>query len=335
MKRILDNEIATINQLVGIPDTFTYDLWKKACNNNWMPVDVPMGKDIEQWKIDGVLSEDEKLLVKRTIGFFSGGESLVGNNLVISAYKFITDGGCRQYILRQAFEESLHNGTVKVCCECFNLDEDEVAEAYKNIPAVKAKTDFLMKITSDIGRKNFDIETIEGKRELIRNLFAFYIVCEGLFFYSGFAMIMALGRQGKLIGLCDQIKYTLRDETLHIQFGTYVLNRIKAEYPEVWTPDFEKELIDILNEAVALEINYAAEVLPRGILGLNAGMFIEYVKFIGNRRLEGLNISSFKFDSDKNPFPWLGEVVDAKVMAAFFERRERNYQPSAALVDDF
>jgi ribonucleoside-diphosphate reductase beta chain len=334
MKKILDGETATINQLVGAEDTFPYELWLKGVNNNWMPVNVPMGDDILQWKTKDALSEDEKLLVRRTIGFFSGGESLVGNNLVISAYRFLTDGGCRQYLARQIFEESLHNGTVKVCCECFSLDQDEVAEAYKNIPAVKAKDDFLMSFTTDIGRREFDISTIEGKREFIRNLFAFYIICEGIFFYSGFAMILALGRQGKLNGLCDQIKYTLRDETLHIQFGVYALNRIKADYPEVWTPDFEQELVAALNKAIDLEIIYAKEVLPNGILGLNADMFVDYMKFIGNRRLESLGIKH-RYDSDKNPFPWLGEVVDVKAMGAFFERHERGYQPSSALEDDF
>lgn len=334
MKRILDGEVATINQLVAAPDPFPYLHWQKAVDNNWLPGDIPMGKDIEQWNNKDLLSDDERLLVKRTIGFFSGGESLVGNNLLISACRFITDGGCRNYILRQGFEESLHNGTVKICCECFALDKDEVAMAYKNVPSVKAKDDFLMRFTTDMWRKDFDIETIEGKREFTKNLFAFYIVCEGVFFYSGFAMMLALGRQGKLNGLCDQIKYTSRDETLHIQFGTYVLNRIKAEYPEVWTKEFEAELVAILNEAIELEIVYAKDALPNGILGLNADMFVDYMKFIGNRRLEHLGINH-KYDSDKNPFPWLGEVVDTRAMGAFFERKERSYQSSGTLEEDF
>lgn len=333
MKRILDEETAIINQLVGAPDSYPYELWRKACNNNWMPTEIDMSSDIKQWKQKDLLSDDERLLIKRTIGFFSGGESLVGNNLVLSAYKYITDGGCRQYILRQAFEESLHSGTVKVCCECFDLDEEEVAQAYKNIPSVKAKDDFLMAYTSDIGRKDFDISTVEGKQEFIRNIFAFYVICEGIFFYSGFAMTLALGRQNKLIKMCDQIKYTLRDESLHIEFGIYLLNRIKREYPEVWTNEFNADLVDMLIKAVDLEVAYAEDVLPNGILGLNAPMFVDYMKFIGNRRLESLNID-FRFDSDRNPFPWLGQAVDVQAMGAFFERRERSYQQAGTLEDD-
>jgi ribonucleoside-diphosphate reductase beta chain len=334
MSRILDGDTAVINQLVGAPDVYPYKLWEKACDNNWRPNQVNMSKDIETWKSKDILSDDERLLIRRTIGFFSGGESLVGNNLIISAFKFISDGGCRQYILRQAFEESLHNGTVKICCESFSLDEKEVAQAYKTIPAVKAKDEFLMQYTTDIGRQDFDISTIEGKKEFIKNLFAFYIICEGIFFYSGFAMILALGRQNKLTGLCDQVRYTLRDESLHIEFGVYLLNRIKREYPEVWDKELDAELIGMLKTAVELEIAYANEVLPNGILGLNAGMFMDYMNFIGNRRLESLGMSAI-FESAKNPFPWLGEVVDITPMAAFFERHERAYQESASLEDDF
>jgi len=333
MKKLLDDETAVINQLIDANETYTYDLWKRGKNNNWDPTQIAMHEDIKQWQMKDFLSEDEKLIVKRTIGFFSGGESIVGNNLWAIG-RYVTDGGCRQYLGRQIFEETLHSGTVKVCCECFNLDKIEVARAYENIPTIKAKDEFLMSFTSNLNRKGFDITTIEGKREFIRNVFAFYIICEGVFFYSGFAMTLALGRQNKMTGLCDQIRYTMRDESIHIEFGLYLLNRLKNEYPEVWTPEFESELVAYLQKAVKLEIAYAQEVLPNGILGLNSSMFVDYVQFIGNRRLEKLGIK-FRFDSNKNPFPWLSETVDIQPMGAFFERHERSYQQAGALEDDF
>lgn len=333
MSKVLDSEGSGINQLVGIADDTPYKLWVKACGNNWLPTEINMADDVNLWKSKDGLSEDERLLVKRVIGFFSGGESLVGNNLILSAYKYITDGGCRQYLLRQAFEESVHNGTVKVCCESYNLDQREVAQAYQNQPATKAKDDFLLAHTTNINRQDFDINTLEGKQELFKNLFAFYIICEGIFFYSGFAMILALGRQNKLTGFCDQVRYTLRDETLHIEFGVYLLNRIKREYPEIWTTAFVDELIEMLKKAVGLEINYSADALPNGILGLNAPMFIDYMQYIGNRRTDSLEIP-FQFPSNKNPFPWLGEVVDQQPMAAFFERKERAYKQAGLVVDN-
>ena len=246
----------------------------------------------------------------------------------------VTDAECRQYILRQAYEESLHNWTVVTCCDSYGLKVKEVYEAYLTIPSIKAKDDFLMQITTDVNRPDFSTKTLEGKREFLRNLITYYIVCEGTFFFSGFAMLLALGRQNKLRGLSDQIRYTLRDESIHIQFGTYLINTIKEQYPQVWTKKFEEETVEHIKKAVELEIKYSHDVLPRGILGLNAEMFVDYMQYIGNRRLEGIGIS-FRFDSDSNPFPWLSEVVDTVAMTNFFERKVKDYQSSGALTDDF
>ena len=256
------------------------------------------------------------------------------SNLLLNVAKWITDAECGQYIMRQAYEESLHNWTVVTCCDSFNLKVSEVYEAYMNIDSIKAKDDFLMEITTNITRQDFSTESLEGKREFLRSLVTYYIVCEGTFFFSGFAMLLALGRQNKLPGLSDQIRYTLRDESLHIQFGTYLINTIKEQYPSVWTKKFEQETIDHIKKAVELEIKYAHDVLPRGILGLNADMFVDYMQYIGNRRLEGIGID-FRFDSDQNPFPWLAEVVDTGAMTNFFERKVKDYQNSGVLEDDF
>lgn len=333
MKKILDGDTATVNQLIEAEDKFPYTLWLKGKANTWDPMSINMENDILQWKADNILSDDERLLVCRLLGFFSATESIVQNNLMLSITRYITDGACKQYLARQIFEESLHNGTMEVCLKAYNLDRNEVANAYINIPSIKAKDDFLLANTTDLFRKDFDITTIEGKKEFVRNLFVFYIICEGIFFYSGFAMALALGRQNKMTGLCDQIRYTLRDESLHIEFGTYVINRIRAEYPEVWDDELVGQLVSLLDQAKALEIAYAKDALPNGILGLNADMFIDYVQFIANRRLEKFDIK-FRYPTDKNPFPWLSETADMKVMGAFFERHERNYQSAGSVVDD-
>ena len=330
---LLGGDIAGVNCILPHKHKYAWELFLKSCANNWMPTEISMQEDIKQWK-HGEITDDEKLLVKRCLGFFAGSESLVGNNLLLSAFRFITDAECRQYILRQAFEESLHNLTVVYICDSLDLDIKEVFNAYDTIPSIKAKDDFLMGITSDISRPGFDSKTKEGKQEILRNLLTYYIVCEGTFFFSGFAMLLALGRQNKLQGISDQIKYTLRDESSHISFGTYVINSIIEQNPSIWTKDIKSEFVEHIKKAVELEIDYAKDVLPTGILGLNSEMFIDYMHYIGNRRLESIGID-FRFSSDKNPFPWLGEVVDVQAMGNFFERRVREYQQSGSLEDDF
>ena len=330
---LLGEEVAGVNQILPHKHEFAWDLFLKGVANNWSPAEINMSEDVDQWK-NGALTDDEKLLVKRCLGFFASTESLVGNNLLLTVNRWVTDAECRQYILRQAYEESLHNWTVVTCCDSYGLKVPEVYEAYINIPSIKNKDDFLMDITTDINRQDFSTKTVEGKREFLRNLITYYTVCEGTFFFSGFAMLLALGRQNKLPGLSDQIRYTLRDESLHIQFGTYLINTIKKQYPSVWTKKFEAETVEHIKKAVELEVLYANDVLPRGILGLNADMFVDYMQYIGNRRLEGIDIN-FQFDSDQNPFPWLSEVVDIGAMTNFFERKVKDYQNSGTLEDDF
>jgi len=330
---LLTDNIAGVNRILPHKHKYAWDLFIKSCANNWMPTEISMQNDINQWKNDEI-TEDEKLLVKRCLGFFAGSESLVGNNLLLSAFRYVTDAECRQYILRQAFEESLHNLTVVYICDSLDLDIDEVFAAYENIPSIKAKDDFLIEITNDISQPDFNPHSKQGKQEILRNFLTYWIVCEGTFFFSGFAMLLALGRQNKLQGISDQIKYTLRDESSHIAFGTYLINTLIDQNPSIWTKKIQEEFVEHIKKAVELEIAYAHDVLPTGILGLSADMFVDYMHYIGNRRLEAINLD-YRFPSDTNPFPWLGEVVDVQAMGNFFERRVREYQQSGSLEDDF
>lgn len=331
--KLISDEVAGVNQILPHANQWAWDLFLKGVANNWIPGHISMQKDIEQWKAKNVLSEDERLVVKRCLGFFAGSESLVANNLLLSIFKYVTDAECRQYLSRQNFEESLHNWTIVHICDSLGLDVKEVYEAYQSVPAIKAKDDFLMGITSNINRKDFDINTLEGKQELLRNIFTYYIVCEGTFFFSGFAMLLSFGRQNKLPGIAEQIQYTLRDESLHIKFGTELINRIAQQFPEVWTKSFQEESVSHLKKAVELEIDYAHDVLPRGILGLNAKMFVDYMKFIANRRLEDLRLKPV-YPNASNPFSWMSEVIDLSKMKNFFETVVTDYQVGT-LVEDY
>ena len=328
-KEIISDKVSVVNQILPHTNKWAWQLFLDGAANNWMPTEVPMSKDIEQWR-SSQLSDDERLMVKRCLGFFAGSESLVANNLLLSIFKFVTDAECRQYILRQAYEESLHNLTVVYVCDSLGLDIDEVYQAYLSIPSIKVKDDFLMEISTDINRPNFNINTIEGKKEFLRNIITYYVICEGIFFFSGFAMLLSLNRQNKMPGIGEQIQYTLRDESLHIKFGTNLINRIREDNPKVWSKSFEQETMSHIEKAIELEVQYAKDVLPNGILGLNSDMFIDYVKYIANRRLVNLNMDS-PYKDAKNPFPWMSEIIDLEKCKNFFETRVTEYQSSSSL----
>lgn len=330
---ILGDGSSTVSQILPHRHKPMWDLFITSKANTWSPGEINHGGDILQWET-GVITDAEKLMVKRCLGFFAGSESLVANNL-FAALGYIADPECRQYIQgAQMPEEGLHNWTIVHICDSLKLDINEVFEAYKSIPVIKAKDDFLMGITTNVSRPGFDPLSHEGKVEILQCLLAFYVICEGIFFFSGFAMLLSLGRQNKLQGIVDQIKYTLRDESNHISAGMYMINGIIAQNPELWTDDLKDKFTQFIIKAVQLEINYAKEVLPDGILGLNSAMFIDYMHYIGNRRLEAIGLD-YRFPSNANPFPWLGEQVDVKPIGNFFERKVREYRKASELDEDW
>ena len=329
--QILGEDTAGVNQILPHTNKWAWDLYKLGKNNNWTPEEVPMVKDVQNWKKDDVLTDDERLLIKRCLGFFAGSESLVGNNL-FTMFKYVTDPECRQYMARQMYEECLHNDTIVYICDSLDLDINEVYQAYETISSIKAKDDFLMSVTRNLAENPVDSQTPAGVREIIKAAFIYWVVCEGTFFYSGFAMLLALS--DKIPGIAEQIQYTLRDESLHIKFGTNLLNKLKDQHPDVWDKELEEELTSYLKSAVELEIAYAKDVLPTGIPGLNADMFVDYMQHIANRRLSNLGME-FRYDKDVNPFPWLSETIDLSKQKNFFETKVTEYQNAGALDDDF
>lgn len=328
-KRLINCDAVDVNQLMPLKYNWAWEHYINGCANNWMPTEVPMSKDIELWKSNG-LSEDERLVIMRNLGFFSTAESLVGNNIVLAIFRHVTNPEARQYLLRQAFEEAIHTHTFLYVVESLNLDQGEVFNMYNEINSIHSKDTFEMQLTSDILNTDFSTKTTEGAQKFLENLVGFYIIMEGLFFYSGFVMILSFLRQNKMVGIGEQFQYILRDETIHLNFGIDLINGIKEENPHLWTPGFQTYISDKIHEAVKLEIQYAKDCLPRGILGLTAPMFEDYVQYIANRRLERIGLEP-SYKNAKNPFPWMSETIDLGKEKNFFETRVTEYQSSSTL----
>ncbi|MCI5053053.1 MAG: ribonucleotide-diphosphate reductase subunit beta [Simkaniaceae bacterium] len=327
-KRLINCTKVDVNQLMPLKYHWAWEHYLNGCANHWMPTEVPMSKDIETWKSDQ-LTDAERHVILRNLGFFSTAESLVGNNIVLAIFKHVTNPEARQYLLRQGFEEAIHTHTFHYIVESLALDPGAIFNMYNESEVIRAKDAFEMKLTEDIMKEDFTTETFEGAQKFLENLIGYYIIMEGLFFYSGFAMILSMHRQNKMTGIGEQFQYILRDETIHLNFGIDLINGIKEENPELWTEEFQQHIIDLIDEAVELEINYAKDCLPNGILGLTAPMFEEYVGYIADRRLERIGLSA-RYHR-KNPFPWMSEVIDLNKEKNFFESRVTEYQSAATL----
>jgi ribonucleoside-diphosphate reductase beta chain len=326
---LLNHAPVMVNQLMPLSHPWAWEHYLNGCANHWMPTEVPMTRDIETWRGQS-LSEAERLVILRNLGFFATAESLVGNNLVLAIFKHITNAECRQYLLRQAFEEAVHTHAFLYIVESLGLDERAIFTMYHTLPAIARKDAFEMKLTESLLDPTFSTRHPAGIQQLLKNLIGYYVIMEGIFFYSGFAMILSFHRRNLMTGIGEQFQYILRDETIHLNFGIDLINGIKAQYPELWTPLFQAEILELVQEAVELEIAYAQDCLPPGgILGLRAEAFRDYVQHIADRRLERIGLPAFYHAP--HPFPWLSEAIDLGKEKNFFETRVTEYQGASTL----
>ena len=309
---------------------WAWDKYLQGCANHWTPQEIGMAADIALWNDPNGLSDDERRIIKRNLGFFSSADSLAANNIVLGTYRHITSPECRRYLLRQAFEEALHTHAYQYIVESLGLDEGEIFNMYHEVPSLHDKASFLLPYIDTLTNPNFHTGTLESDQALLRSLIAFACIMEGLFFYVGFVQILAFGRRNKMVGAAEQYQYILRDESMHLNFGIDLINQIKLENPQLWTDEFRQQIRAMIDQAVELEYRYAVDTMPRGVLGLNAPMFSEYLRYIANRRCTQIGLDPL-YPGATNPFPWMSELIDLKKEKNFFETRVTEYQTGGAL----
>ncbi|MEX8517489.1 MAG: ribonucleotide-diphosphate reductase subunit beta [Leptothrix sp. (in: b-proteobacteria)] len=328
-KRIINGQ-TDVNQLVPFKYKWAWEKYLATCANHWMPQEINMSRDIATWKDPNGLSDDERRIIMRNLGFFVTADSLAANNIVLGTYRHITAPEARQFLLRQAFEEAIHTHAYQYIVESLGLDEGEIFNAYHEVKSIRDKDEFLIPFIDAIMDPHFKTGTLANDQTLLKSLIVFACLMEGLFFYVGFTQILALGRQNKMTGAAEQYQYILRDESMHCNFGIDLINTIKQENPQLWTAEFKAEINQLFKQAVDLEYRYAEDTMPRGVLGLNASMFKGYLRYIANRRATQIGLEEL-FPNEENPFPWMSEMIDLKKERNFFETRVIEYQSGGAL----
>jgi ribonucleoside-diphosphate reductase beta chain len=330
-KRLINARAVDVNQLMPLKYEWAWEHYLNGCRNHWQPQEIPMARDIALWKGEA-LSPDERRVILRNLGFFSTAESLVANNIILAIFAHVTNPECRQYLLRQAFEEAIHTHAFHYIVESLELDGADVFRMHREVNSISDKDALEMELTEAVLQPGFTTHTTAGARQFLENLIGYYVVMEGIFFYSGFAMMLSFHRQNRMTGVGQQFQYILRDESTHLNFGIDLINGIIAENPELWTAALREKTTERIARAVELEIAYAEDCLPRGVLGLNASLFRDYVQHIADRRLERIGLSTCY--GSPNPFPWMSEAVDLRKEKNFFETRVTEYQSAAALTWD-
>jgi len=327
-RQIINGLEAEVVKLHPIQHKFAWEAYQTGNANHWLPNEISMQRDIEQWRSTG-LSPAERQVVKLSLGFFSTADSIVANNLVLAVYRHLTSPECRLYLLRQAYEEAIHTHAYQYMVESLGLDEAEIFNMFRSVQVIADKDAFAGALAQQILDPAFCTGSFARDQLFLENLIDFYVIMEGIFFYSSFAAMLSFHRRNLLPGTAEQFQYIMRDESMHMNFGLDLIRQLLREQPELWTAGFQAQIRNKLLEAAELEAAYATELVPEGILGFNAASFIDYTRYIVDRRLQALGMAPAFAQS--NPFTWMSEVVDLHKAKNFFESRVTEYQTGGTL----
>ena len=304
-----------------------YDMFRDGIKNTWTVEEVDFSTDLVDLR--SKMSPAEIHTIKRLVAFFATGDSIVSNNLVLNLYKHINSPEARLYLSRQLYEEAVHVQFYLTLLDNYVPDHEERAEAFaavENIPSIQKKAEFCMKWMDSIQELD-TLETRDHRRQFLLNLICFASSIEGLFFFAAFAYVYFFRSKGLLHGLASGTNWVFRDESCHLEFAFEVVNTVRQQEPDLWDADLERQIVEMLEEAVDCEAQFAEDLLSGGVAGLSVRDMRAYLGYVADSRLQRLGIAPhFK---TKNPFSFM-ELQDVQELTNFFERRVSAYQTAVA-----
>jgi len=327
-KRIINGRQTMTFNLLPLKYQWAYELYRNMKANHWEPEDIPMAKDIEQWRGND-LSDVERWIIRMGIGYFSAAEGIVGDNIQHVVRELVTAPELKLVLGRHAHEENIHADSLLYMISSLGINPHECEAMFEDVPTILRKNEFVSRVSREL-RRDMDLSQVREKQALARNIFVFGQCMEGTQFYGLFGMILSLYRQNKFPGIGQMFRYTLRDESNHIELLRNLLVELIRENPDVWTDEFQQELVNLMREAVQLEKEFINDCLPVNAVGLSSEEFAEYIDYIADRRLENVGLPLLN-EGVKNPFPWLAEMMDIKKEQNFFEGRVTEYQKASSL----
>jgi ribonucleoside-diphosphate reductase beta chain len=289
--------------------------------NTWFPHEIALKEDLDDW---AKMTDDERHAVEFLMSFFNPAELIVNRVLALGVYRYLKSPECHLYLAKQMWEEANHCMAFEYLLETFPIDRDKAFQRHLEIPSMKAKEDFINGYLKRMTETEINVETVEGKKDFIRNLVAYNIVMEGIWFYSGFMVVLSFRQRNQLRNVGSMINWVLRDESLHLKFGINLVHGILEENAELVDANFAEEIKNIIVEGVNLETAYNKDLFPRGILGLNADYVNQYVQYVADRRLEELGLG--KHYNVTNPAKWMATSTDVFELVNFFEQQNTNYE---------
>ncbi|WP_062518896.1 ribonucleotide-diphosphate reductase subunit beta [Demequina silvatica] len=303
---------------------WAYDLYNQAVANTWFPNEIQLGEDLADFK---KMTDEEKHAITYLMSYFNPNELLVNKALAFGVYPYINAPEGHLYLAKQMWEEANHCMSFEYVLETFPIDREAAYESHVTVPSMAAKEEFEVKFIRRMTEETLDITTTEGKKDFIRNLVAYNIILEGIWFYSGFMVALSFRQRNLLRNFGSLMDWIIRDESLHLQFGINLILTVLEENEDLQDPEFAEEIRQMILGAVAMEEQYNRDLLPKGILGLNADYVNQYVKYLADRRLEELGFDAHYNVS--NPAKWMATANDTLQLVNFFEATNTSYEVNA------
>ena len=300
------------------------DLCNQAVANTWFPNEIQLGQDLSDWK---KMSEEERHAVTFLMSYFNPNELLVNKALAFGVYPYVNAAECHLYLAKQMWEEANHCMSFEYVLETFPIDRDEAYAAHVETPSMARKEEFETKFIKRMTEDTLDITTTEGKKDFVRNLVAYNIILEGIWFYSGFMVALSFRQRNLLRNFASLIDWVVRDESLHLKFGINLILTVLEENEDLQTEEFAAEIKQMILDGVAMEEDYNRDLLPNGILGLNSDYINQYVRYLADRRLEELGFEAHYKVS--NPAKWMSAANDTLQLVNFFEATNTSYEVNA------
>ena len=323
LRRVINGDDDGLMQIAPLKHPFADEIFRTSLKNNWVPQEVNLQEDIEQWKKTDFLSASERRVYKRSLAFVSNLDGIQTANLTTNIINQITSPEIILAIVRQAFEEALHVHSYATMIEALGFDPDEIYGMYKNDKELYEKNQYVLQAINKIGDPTFSTGTFDND-QLFLEACVGNIILEGIYFYSAFLNFYVLRRNNKMPGSAQMIQFINRDEDMHLKLFIKIVNTIKKEQPELWTADFQERIIKNIEGAVEHELSWGLSCIGEGILGLNKESLTNYLHFVGDLRFKAIGLS--KKWNVENPFPWLDEITQGNMTESnFFESTVKEY----------
>jgi ribonucleoside-diphosphate reductase beta chain len=300
------------------------DLYNQAVANTWFPNEIQLGQDLADWK---KMSEEERHAVTFLMSYFNPNELLVNKALAFGVYPYVNAAECHLYLAKQMWEEANHCMSFEYVLETFPIDRELAYDAHVDTPSMARKEEFETRYIKRMTEQTLDITTTEGKKDFVRNLVAYNIILEGIWFYSGFMVALSFRQRNLLRNFASLIDWVVRDESLHLKFGINLILTVLEENEDLQTEEFANEIKQMIIDGVEMEQDYNKDLLPNGILGLNSDYINQYVKYLADRRLEELGFEPHYKVS--NPAKWMAGANDTLQLVNFFEATNTSYEVNA------